>query len=70
MLMYCHQNPTELNEFGACDAVRKPVKERISDRNLLLSELICINGLFIQPVNEFDHMYTDVTDSLIQGRIF
>jgi len=27
MLMYCHQSPTELNEVGACDAVRKPVKE-------------------------------------------
>jgi len=70
MLMYCHQSPTELNEVGACNAVRKPVKEWVADINLLLSELICINELFIQPVYEFNDMCTDVKDSLIQGHIF
>jgi len=68
--MYCHQSPTEMNEVGAFDAVRKPVKEWVSKSNLLLSELICINHLFIQPVNEFDDMCTDVKDSLIQDHTF
>jgi hypothetical protein len=70
MLLYCQQRPAELNEVGACDAVRKPVKEWVSDGNLLLSELISINDLFIQPVYEFDDVCTDVKDSLIQGHIF
>jgi hypothetical protein len=70
MLIYCHQSPTELNEVDACDAVRKPVKEWVSDSNLSLSGLICINDPFIRPVYEFYDMWTDVKDSLIQGHMF
>jgi len=70
MLLYCHQSAAELNEVGACDAIRKPVKEWVSDGNLLLSELISMNDLFIQPVCEFDGVCTDVIVSLIQGHIF
>ena len=70
MLMYCHRSPTEVNEVGAFDAVRKRVKKWVSVSNLLLSELICYNVLFIQPVHEFYDMCTDVKDSLIQGSIF
>lgn len=68
--MYYHQSPAELNEVNACDAVRKPEKEWVFDSNLLLSELICIDDPFIQPVYEFYDMCTDVKDSLIQGHIF